>query len=552
MNYIDYEEQLDKTVRSLPQEAQVVFSELPIISMMEQIGGGFNLSMGEIGEMCELVRQIIAKEREPKDFESGLTEKLDEENREKVPDIVVVLSQALFSMLLPALNIKVPIELAVRVAPPKVEGLEIAPLAPAHPTQTKRVAPPSASVPPPPVTRSVPHQNYQTSNASFGSLSKPQGFQSNSTRPPIMETSHESMAINPLESLMQMLEGKVSQRDLSRQFEKLPDSLKNALGSVDSAKKVVDIGRKYALHMDKLGELGAETGMVILGFTHPAQFLSRLTKRLGLSEEKVRPIAQEINIEVFLKIREALKQVNGEAEARSTPTPTETIPAKPQEPPTEQQPEKSSAETEYQNLASMNSAASPIPMKPEGNIIVSETEEVLDREAILRDIENPTPVNSGFQPLAEKIQNSENFTEGVKPEVATPPEPKNIPIKPRGPSQPATTVTATGTTEIPQRAAPTSGQIPSKVPAGTSFMPSLKNEVAAPWAPEPPVPVISMPEKAPALAVAFPPFTPPPAPKPEVLPNKPQNIVDQKLSGATSSTKSEGKYAADPYRETLG
>jgi hypothetical protein len=128
----------------------------------------------------------------------------------------------------------------------------------------------------------------------------------------------ERMSENPLGSFLKMLSSKLSEKELQARFDKLPYTLKNALRSVDSAKKVLDIGRKYALHVDKLGELGEETGMVILGMTPTSQFLPRLSRRLGINEEKTKSLAQEINNEVFLKIREALKQVNGEVPSSYT------------------------------------------------------------------------------------------------------------------------------------------------------------------------------------------------------------------------------------------
>ena len=121
MDYIDYQEKLDETVQGLPQAAQAVFSKDSVVYLLEEIGGTFSLTFGEIGEMCELVRQIIAKEQPPEGLETRLIEKLDEDNREKAPAIVSQLSEKLFSKLLPALGIKVSIEFAVRVAPPKPE-----------------------------------------------------------------------------------------------------------------------------------------------------------------------------------------------------------------------------------------------------------------------------------------------------------------------------------------------------------------------------------------------------------------------------------------------
>ena len=100
MNYIDYEKKLDATVQKLPQTVQAFFSEQSAISLLEEVGNSFGLTMGEIGWLCELVRQVITKEREPKDFEAGLVEKLDDDNKEKAGEIVMALSEKIFAKLL--------------------------------------------------------------------------------------------------------------------------------------------------------------------------------------------------------------------------------------------------------------------------------------------------------------------------------------------------------------------------------------------------------------------------------------------------------------------
>jgi len=64
------------------------------------------------------------------------------------------------------------------------------------------------------------------------------------------------MSENPTDSFLKMLSGKLNEKELQTRFEKLPSTLKTALRSVDSAKKVVDIGRKYALHVTLLYFIG--------------------------------------------------------------------------------------------------------------------------------------------------------------------------------------------------------------------------------------------------------------------------------------------------------
>lgn len=526
MNYTDYEINFGEAVRGLPANALLPFAGDNPAMTVQMIGVDFELVNREIGWLCELVRQVITRERKPEDFETGLVEKLDEDNREKVPGIVAALSEKIFAKLLPALGIKIPIELAVRAAPPKVEGIEVMPLPPAHPTQVKRMAPP------PPSASKYQDEALikQAPPLPASTFSKPNSlnltpYNLNSPTP-LVEPSHEGMSKNPLESLLQMLENKVTPNELSHQFERLPDGLKSVLGSVDSAKKVVDIGRKYSLHMDKLGELGAETGMVILGFTHPGQFLSRLTRRLDLPEEKVRPIAQEINNEVFLKIREALKQINGETNPETSEVqkqytdlthPDEQI-AKPPAPAVNAIPIPIKPPATAVPVVPPRPPFSPPPQSSDShfsNLQTAETagaEEVLDRESIIQGIENPAPFR--FNPS----------TKVVKTETPAPPTSSVSQIKSSEPTLP----TVTPRMETPWKAVAFSKPDSAPMANPPAFVEKTKIN-----APPPTVPI------APAT----------PIPKPETLPVAKQSIVDRKLAGQTSSTRSESRYTADPYRE---
>lgn len=105
---------------------------------------------------------------------------------------------------------------------------------------------------------------------------------------------------------------KYSSEELNERFDNLPEDLKNAFLSVDTAHVINSIGRKYGLYIDKIGETAEETGLVLLGLTHPTEFVSNLTKRLGIDRVVASQIASEINDQVFLKVRELLKDVQRE------------------------------------------------------------------------------------------------------------------------------------------------------------------------------------------------------------------------------------------------
>lgn len=99
---------------------------------------------------------------------------------------------------------------------------------------------------------------------------------------------------------------------LREKFEKLPPKLREAIASVDTANIVLNIGRTNGLSIDKIGGLASETGYIMSGVASTKDFIPTLTEILGVSNEKAKAIALEINQKIFLPIREYLKGMHGE------------------------------------------------------------------------------------------------------------------------------------------------------------------------------------------------------------------------------------------------
>jgi hypothetical protein len=105
------------------------------------------------------------------------------------------------------------------------------------------------------------------------------------------------------------------------EFNALPEGLKEALASPETAQVIEGIGKKFLLHLDVVDTLFDEIGLVMLGITLPREFVGNLRKRLGVSESVVTAIALEVNEKIFQPIRDSLKELHGsEGEL-----PTETV-----------------------------------------------------------------------------------------------------------------------------------------------------------------------------------------------------------------------------------
>lgn len=95
---------------------------------------------------------------------------------------------------------------------------------------------------------------------------------------------------------------------LEERYNQLPEAVKEAMYAVETADKIMAIGKKYNLHIDQIGLLAEETGLVMLGLTPYYQFMDNIQKKLGVNRAASENITLDINTEIFLPIREFLKQ----------------------------------------------------------------------------------------------------------------------------------------------------------------------------------------------------------------------------------------------------
>mgnify|MGYP001602142788 CR=1 FL=1 len=99
-------------------------------------------------------------------------------------------------------------------------------------------------------------------------------------------------------------------QQIAQRYDDLPEDLKDAIFSVDTTSLVNMVGKKHGLAIDKIGDLANETGMVMLGVTHPNEFIANLADRLEVDKEKARIIAQEINEQIFKPVRDSLRKIH--------------------------------------------------------------------------------------------------------------------------------------------------------------------------------------------------------------------------------------------------
>jgi len=100
-----------------------------------------------------------------------------------------------------------------------------------------------------------------------------------------------------------------SKEILKNQFKKLPKDIQDAILAVDLRSKMQFITKKNNLHIDQAETLENEAVFVMLGLEHPGNLVANIAKHVEVSEEKAEAIAEDLNREIFLKVRESLKKI---------------------------------------------------------------------------------------------------------------------------------------------------------------------------------------------------------------------------------------------------
>ncbi|OGD69582.1 hypothetical protein A3I18_02075 [Candidatus Campbellbacteria bacterium RIFCSPLOWO2_02_FULL_35_11] len=99
---------------------------------------------------------------------------------------------------------------------------------------------------------------------------------------------------------------------IDNRFDKLPLDIKEAINSLDMTKIVVEIGQNNNLHIDQIGELLDVVGLTMLGFNNPDRFVELLKERMEITDEQTKNVIKEVNDKVFVAIRESIKRIHEE------------------------------------------------------------------------------------------------------------------------------------------------------------------------------------------------------------------------------------------------
>ncbi len=213
-----------------------------------------------------------------------------------------------------------------------------------------------------------------------------------------------------------------TREQLNERYKSLPKDVQEAIIGIETADIIGQIGNEKKMMIDKVGELADETGLVLLGFTRPSQFVSHLSERLRMEKSAAKEIAEEINTRIFFPIRENLKKIHGlrEEEAEKEEIEAPTLAESDVGVPT---PPKADVGKEFKKQESPEITEEKTPVAPAPSLLPSA---LMPESAVLETtiLVQPVPV--------------EPETETPHP-PATPQAPV-IPKTPETPAQPATSI----------------------------------------------------------------------------------------------------------------
>ena len=473
MNPKDAREKLSLFPGTLPDK---VFSALLDKGVAElyiiptAIAAEHGLVIYETGAICEGVLKVLTGQESPNNFLAFIQKdvQIEEDNLEKLPELAYEIQTKLFDPVLPIF---------------KSMGLSVK----------------EGRVPPPPVKQEPAVEPRETGSARITQTP------SNPTSLPLEEKN--------VRALVRIASGTTySEQDLKNAFEELPQGLRQSISSVDTANAIQDIAKKYLLHVDQMAELASETGLVLLGLTHPADFIANLSRRLRLPEDKAREIARDISAQILVKVREALRVIH-EAPPAPPVAPAPVVPKK---------------------LNLLDTSRPVPPANPPAALPVS----VLPKTT--------TPYSTGATwNTGENILSKQAGglrTAPVSPKLAAPTLPSTPVIRTGGQKE---VVGPTGWKPLQNEVKRTDYEVgkdtTSSIPASRPVMPPIPQKLPTPISK--PAPMAETKSRPNEMGVPLPTI------KPQ---EEPKDFLEQKLQAPMGLPREEKRYTADPYREPLG
>jgi hypothetical protein len=100
-----------------------------------------------------------------------------------------------------------------------------------------------------------------------------------------------------------------SKEELWKLYEKLPQELKEAIFSEETAEDIWNICERNGIEDERVSGVARYTGRVLMGLIPPDEFQENLEKELKLKKSQAKKLAQEINRFIFFPVKASLEKI---------------------------------------------------------------------------------------------------------------------------------------------------------------------------------------------------------------------------------------------------
>ena len=104
---------------------------------------------------------------------------------------------------------------------------------------------------------------------------------------------------------------------IQEKFKALPKDIQGLVVDDDFGPAVTLLCKELGVEAVKALDVEDEVFDVLMGFSHPKDFIRNIQSKIGVDEEKARAIAEKVNDEIFQLVKESLKIVHNITETAS-------------------------------------------------------------------------------------------------------------------------------------------------------------------------------------------------------------------------------------------
>lgn len=101
-----------------------------------------------------------------------------------------------------------------------------------------------------------------------------------------------------------------TQKIIANQIATLPEDVRKAISSVDYASQLQEIVKRNKLLIDQAGKLETETTLTLIGLEPLNDYVTNISRELGIPMQKAIIIAHDADDLIFKNIRDSLRKMN--------------------------------------------------------------------------------------------------------------------------------------------------------------------------------------------------------------------------------------------------